>query len=185
MPFLFTTLPRLAERCCSFADNENYEEQIRSLQTQLEEMRRWNASLQTRLQQQPTNQRGGGVGGAKDSPLKHPELPSHSQLSSANSSFMYNTYGELSAAWYLFAQSQSKSIYCEFVEAGRGKFLLSQTENCQKVRLGLRRAMLFDLFSLAIRIAVCRVFVVLSSGCDFEMILPPAIRHVARVVFVF
>ncbi len=47
-------------------------EQIGHLQTQLEESRRWNASLQLRLgQQQPIKHRGGGVGGAKDTTITH------------------------------------------------------------------------------------------------------------------
>ena len=74
------------------ADESDHREQIRSLQTQLEEMRRWNNSLQTRLQQQPTNQRGGGVGGAKDSPLKN-DARGPSQPASVNTSLMYDTLG--------------------------------------------------------------------------------------------
>ena len=76
-------------------DNTDHYEQIRSLQNQLEEMRRWNSALQTRLQQQPTNQRGGGVGGAKDSPLKGGDNRGVTeQATSADTSFMNNTFGK-------------------------------------------------------------------------------------------
>ena len=82
-------------------DNTDHHEQIRSLQNQLEEMRMWNSALQTRLQQQPTNQRGGGVGGAKDSPLKGGDSRGGTdQATSADTSFMHDTFGKSCHFYY-------------------------------------------------------------------------------------
>ena len=68
------------------------QDEVRTLQTQLEETRRWNASLQARLQQQTSNQRGGGVGG--DSPHKNTEA-TRSNKSTPGTSVLYDTFGEL------------------------------------------------------------------------------------------
>ena len=92
--------------CCFNTDYADPRDEIRSLQNQLEEMQRWNSALQARVQHQPTNQRGGGVGGAKDSPLRGVGGAKDSPLrgaetravteqgTSANSSFMFDTFGK-------------------------------------------------------------------------------------------
>ncbi len=74
------------------------QDEVRTLQTQLEETRRWNASLQARLQQQTSNQRGGGVGG--DSPHKITESTRNNK-STPGTSVLYDTFGRC-YLYYLF-----------------------------------------------------------------------------------